>query len=101
MTKFEPIGKELELEMLKGDDVDFSRTKRHLLPLIVSALKTEGLSSDKLGNFPELILGDVPTAAKSHLEADGQKRSYPFSVYFTWYIKQRLDQREKNEKSPA
>jgi len=81
-----------EYNLIQNDSFDFFETKKYLEPLIlksISHFRLPKITQKKL--FME-ILSDVPIAIKKFLSNKNNiKKRIKFSVYFTWYIAQRIN----------
>ena len=88
IPQFVPKTAPEEFLLVTSDDSDYSQTKAYLLPLIRQALKEHG--GDSIEAFEELLLSDVPVAARRFATNHQQSPGYKFSTYFSWYISQRL-----------
>jgi hypothetical protein len=83
--------REEELEILRSDDDEYFSTKTYLDPLIHNALGHFELDEEARGKLYAAIRGDIPLAAKRYLESKSSVEEDRFSVYFTWYIAQRIN----------
>ena len=81
-----------ENKLIQNDTFDFFETKKYLEPLIVNAIKHFKLERIIQKKLIMEILSDVPIAVKKFLSnKDNVKKRIKFSLYFTWYIAQRIN----------
>ena len=79
--------------MLLTDDGDYTKTKKYLAPLIQQALYKFEFSPETSLDLTKKLLQDIEIAAQRFL---GNRKNwdgvpYKFSVYFSWYIAQRIN----------
>jgi hypothetical protein len=83
-----------ERAMLLGDDALCTQTKIYLAPLINAALARQKISTEETRRLSDEILSDVPIARERFFSnARNITENTKFSVYFTWYIAQRINGR--------
>ena len=82
-----------EYELMQNDSFDFLATKKYLKPLILNSMSHFQLSQAAQKKLLAEITSDVPIAAKNFLANKNSniKKRIKFSVYFTWYIAQRIN----------
>jgi len=81
-----------ENKLIQNDTFDFFETKKYLEPLITNAIKHFKLEKIIQKKLIMEILSDVPIAVKKFLSnKDNVKKRIKFSLYFTWYIAQRIN----------
>ena len=93
-TRFKPKTISEDWDIVLNDDVDFSKTKEYLDPLILVALNKfkSKLSKEKSETLHNQLLNDIPIAAKRFIaNKDKENREFKFSTYFSWYIAQRIN----------
>lgn len=80
-----------ERALLRDPTGDFNELKEYLSPLIQQAVDRARLDREVAYQLKEEILSDVAIAVRNFLSHDRDKEEAPFSVYFTWYIAQRIN----------
>ncbi len=81
-----------EYKLIQNDTFDFFETKKYLEPLIIKALNHFKLTKIIQRKLMIEILSDVPIAIKKFLtNKENMRKRIKFSVYFTWYIAQRIN----------
>jgi len=90
--KFRQKTPQQEYKLIQNDTFDFFETKKYLEPLIINAIKHFKLEKVIQKKLTMEILSDMPIAIKKFLaNKDNAKKRIKFSVYFTWYISQRIN----------
>lgn len=92
-SRFKRLPRKQEIEVVRTDTPTFMHTRRYLQPLIQRAMERADIPLKDRPLMQKRILSDVPVAAKrflARIENEGEKNTI-FSVYFTWYIAQRLN----------
>jgi len=81
-----------EYKLIQNDTFDFFETKKYLEPLIINAIKHFKLEKIVQKKLIIEILSDMPIAVKKFLtNKENMKKNIKFSLYFTWYIAQRIN----------
>ena len=85
-----------ERAMLLGDDMACMKTKAYLKPLVDSAVARQKMSAQDARRLRDKILSDIPIARERFFSnVRNITENTKFSLYFGWYIAQRINKREK------
>ena len=88
---FTRASREEELLLVTSAEPTFSKLKQYLAPLITDALGRFELTEEQRQMLSTQLDEDVTLAAQRFLSDNVNRREYSFSVYFTWYIEQRIN----------
>ncbi|MDO8639590.1 MAG: hypothetical protein Q7R53_01570 [bacterium] len=102
--KFQSKNQKEEVELIKTDNSEFSKAREYIGKLVEDALGHFELKKEQYDKLYIEILGDIPIAVNRYLNNIKIKKTdidYKFSVYFTWYISQRINAVKNIQKKNA
>jgi hypothetical protein len=90
--KFRQKTPQQEYKLIQNDTFDFFETKKYLESLITKSLNHFKLTKIIQRKLMIEILSDVSIAIKKFLtNKENMRKRIKFSLYFTWYISQRIN----------
>jgi len=102
--KFQPKNQKEEFDLINTDNSEFSKTREYIGKLVEDALEHFELRKEQYDKLYVEILEDIPTAVNRYLNTIKREKSdadYKFSIYFTWYISQRINANKNLQKKNA
>ncbi len=89
-----------EIELILSDKGDFKIVEQYLEPLVKGAIRNRkfGFTQDIEKSLFEEIMSDIPIAIERFISSkNSTKENAKFSVYFTWYIGERINAELKKQ----
>lgn len=85
VEKFKPKSGKEELEILLGDDRNFTNTEKYLCPYIYKLMSRYGVDKKEEKEVYQKIIITLRIAARHYLAKEEKERDFKFGTYFAWW----------------